>query len=114
MKEYLLIFRAEPMDMSQRTPEEQMGSMEQWKNWMGKLAQQGKFTGGQPLTQDGRFMRTKTKITDAPLIEGKEVVNGYLLIKANDYNEAVELSKDCPVFDGGGSVEVREIMLMEM
>ena len=30
MKEYLLIFRAEPFDISQRTPEEQMGSMEKF------------------------------------------------------------------------------------
>jgi hypothetical protein len=88
--------------------------MEQWKNWMGSMAQEGKFIGGQPLTMDGRHMATRSKITDAPFTEGKEVVNGYLLIKAADYNEAIELSKGCPIFEDGGSVEVREIGKIEM
>ncbi len=114
MKEYLLIFRSEAMDPTKATPEQQAEGMEKWKNWMGSLAQQGKFTSGQPLTGDGRFMHSKTKITDAPFAEGKEVVSGYLLIKGNDYNDAVESSKGCPVFDNGGTVEVREIMLMNM
>lgn len=115
MKEYLLIFRT-PMkeNMQPPSPEEMTSSMEDWKNWMGGLAQNGKFTAGQPLTMDGKMMRTQTNITDGPFVEGKEIVNGYLLIKAADYNEAVELSKGCPIFKDKGSVEVREIAIMNM
>ncbi len=112
MKEYLLIFRA-PANVGH----EQSGgasTMEDWKNWIGAIAAEGKFNGGQPLTMDGRHMPTADKITDAPFAEGKEVVNGYLIIKGNDYNDACATSAGCPIFKDGGSVEVREINAIEM
>jgi hypothetical protein len=36
-------------------------------------------------------------------------VGGYFLIRAKDLNEAVELSRDCPIFANGGEIEVRPI-----
>jgi hypothetical protein len=115
MKEYLLIFRSNTAAYSDPNPEELAKSMEAWKGWIGSIAAEGKMNGGQPLTQDGKLMRSATQITDAPFAEGKEVVNGYLIIKAADYNEACRLSGGCPIFeDKGGSLEVREINTMVM
>ena len=34
--------------------------------------------------------------------------NGYILLTANDMNEAKDLAKDCPIFTFGGSLEIRE------
>jgi hypothetical protein len=51
-------------------------------------------------------------ITNGPYTEIKESVGGYSIVKAASYDEAVELSKGCPIFDAGGSVEVREIAIM--
>lgn len=115
MKEYLLLFRAQPGDPNQIPSEQAMAeSMEKWKNWIGGIAANGKLTGGQPLTREGRLLSSRTKITDTPLAEGKEVVNGYLIVKGDTYDEAVEMSKGCPIFDDNGSVEVREIMAMDI
>lgn len=114
MKEYLLLFRSQNAAYSQPTQAEMDASMEAWRGWMGNIAQEGKLVSGQPLTKDGKHMSAANKITDAPFAEGKEVVNGYLLIKANDYNDACRLSATCPIFkDPGGSLEVREIMSMD-
>jgi hypothetical protein len=35
------------------------------------------------------------------------------MLNANDYDHAVELSKDCPVFEHDGNLEIREAMPME-
>ena len=43
-----------------------------------------------------------------------EAIGGYLMLKANDYNHAIELSKGCPVFEHDGNIEIREAMHMEM
>jgi hypothetical protein len=53
-------------------------------------------------------------VTDGPYAEAKDVVGGFSLIEANDLAHAVEISKGCPVFEAGGSVEVRAVMQMNM
>ena len=113
MKEYLLVFRAVE-GANRRETASAAANMELWKNWIGSIAQQGKFLGGQPLQAGGRLMTTGG-VTDAPFAEGKEVLNGYVMINAADYDEAVSLSKGCPIFADNGSLEVRgEMAKMDM
>jgi hypothetical protein len=114
MKEYLLIFRSHTGAYTE-APDELARKMELWKNWIGSIAEKGKYMGGKPLNTDGVVMRGADNITDAPFAEGKEVVNGYILINAADYNEACKLSAACPIFgDENGSLEIRELNTMVM
>ena len=43
----------------------------------------------------------------------KEMVGGYTMVKASDMNEAIKLAEGCPMFDMGGTVEVRDIMIFD-
>ena len=86
-----------------------------WKVWMDTLAAQGKMLSGEPLQGGGKVLAGRSKkITDGPFAEGKEIVGGYLVVEATGIDEAVELSKDCPIFDHDGSVEVRALQLLNM
>ena len=115
MKEFLFLFRGGDVMDGQGSPEAMQHHMQKWMNWMQQLSQEGKFTGGQPLTSQGKVVYSAgKKITDGPFAEGKEVVGGYLLVKANDLNGAVEISKSCPIFEYNGTVEVREIQEIPM
>jgi hypothetical protein len=58
--------------------------------------------------------RNGNSVTDGPYTEGKEVVGGYFVITARDLNEAVNISKECPGLEVGGSVQVRQIMKIEV
>ena len=49
---------------------------------------------------------------DGPYAESKDVVGGFIVIEAGDLDEAVELSKACPILDVGGSVEVRPVQTL--
>src|SRR5260370_41554414 len=115
MKEFMVVFRGSVQKeeaLANQSPEEMQKEMARWNNWMGNIAQQGKLIGGQPLYPQGKVLKgTSKKLTDGPFIEGKDMVGGYLLIKATDINDAVEISKGCPSLNSPeGSVEVREIM----
>ena len=46
--------------------------------------------------------------------EAKDIVLGFIIVEARDLAEATELSKDCPMALGGGSVEVRPVMAAPM
>lgn len=117
MKEFMYLFRGAIQNeeaFARLSPADMQAEMEKWNKWMADLTRKGKLVGGQPLLPQGKVLKGVTKkVTDGPFTEGKDIVGGYLLIKANDFQEAVELSKDCPSLNGpDGTVEVREIMPM--
>lgn len=115
MKDFMLVFR-NPVSSQEafvhQSPEQMQAEMALWNTWMGKLAEQNKLIGGEPLHPEGKVLHgTKKKVTNGPYVEGKDIVGGYVLIKAESLEEAVALSKDCPQLNSDdGTVEVREIM----
>jgi hypothetical protein len=116
MKEFMYIFRNTlegERAYANLSPKELETDMKNWTAWMGKLAQEGKLIGGQPLLPHGKVIRQGKKVIDGPFVEGKDIVGGYTLIKANDPEEAMKFLEGCPMFNWPtGSVELREIMPM--
>ena len=109
----MFIFRGGmPPDM---TPEQSQASMQKWFDWINKLRSQGIYSGGDPLQAGGRSISGKKPvITDGPFAEGKELIGGYFMIKAESLEAATKLAMDYPDFAAGGSVEIREIMKIPM
>jgi len=117
MKEYIFLFRGgDPGRLNeQKNPEAWKAHMMKWKAWMEDLGQKGHFVGGQPLHNEGYVVKGKQKqVTDGPFIEGKEMVGGFVMVKALDLKEALELSKGCPIFEHDGIVEVRPVQELNM
>lgn len=116
MKEYLLLFRGGEDAMRANSPEEQQIHMQKWMQWMGDLAKQGVFVAAQPLNSSGKKVAgTQKVVSDGPFMEGKEMVGGYLICKADSYDNAVEISKNCPILESeDGTVEVREIQELKL
>jgi len=116
MKEYLLLFRGGDGRTLQQSPEKWQAHMQRWMQWISELTQQEKFVGAQPLNNTGRQITGNKKlVTDGPFMEGKEIVGGYLICKADSYDAAVEIAKDCPLLEfDNGIVEVREIQELKM
>ena len=98
------------------TPERAQQNMQRWMAWMTDLDKKGHLKDrGQPLERSGKVVRGQQKtVTDGPFTEAKDLVGGFTLIEARDIDQAVDLSRGCPILEGGGSVEVRPIMKMDM
>ena len=65
---------------------------------------------GESLEAGGKLVRgEKQVVTDGPYAEAKDVVGGFTIVKVKNINEAVKLSKGCPIFESNGMVEVRPI-----
>ena len=110
MDEFILIFRHQ--DGSKLVSPEQMQVwMKQTMDWIGGIAAKNQFSGGNGLPFDNaRVVRHNNVVTNGPFGEIKETIGGYIIVKANNVDEAVELAKGCPVLQGeGNSVEVRLI-----
>lgn len=110
MKDYLLLFRGGRDGMQDMSEEARNKHMAKWGTWIGELSKQGKFVAGEPLGNESRVITgKKMTVTDGPYAESKELVGGYLIIKAADLNGATEISKGCPIFEVNGTTEIRDI-----
>jgi hypothetical protein len=80
--------------------------------WFEGLKEAGKVKAGQPLGAEGRIISGKGDgvIADGPFAESKEAIAGYLMLLADDLEEAVEIAKSVPTLKYGITVEVRPIL----
>ena len=110
MEQYALIMRHE--DGSKiASPEQMQEWMKQTMDWIGGIAAQNKFVGGTGLPfADSKVVWHNNVVTNGPFGEIKETIGGFITVKADSVEEAVEFAKGCPVLQGeGNSVEVRKI-----
>ncbi len=115
MNQYILMLHHDPKvfqgdDMS---PQRLQEIFNKYKAWRERMTAAGRVAGGNKLeSATGRVMRAedggKVHITDGPYIESKEIIGGFFVLKADSYEEAVELSGDCPHLEYG-TIEVRKI-----
>ncbi len=113
MTKYLYLFRGGDARRVAQSPEEREAHMQKWGVWMENLAKEGKLVDGLPLGMEGKVVQGDgTTITDGPFAEGVEYVGGYLIVNASSLDEAAEIALGCPIFEHGGTVEVRETMNM--
>ena len=110
MKEFILIFRHED-GHKVASPEQIQVWMKQTMDWIGGIAAQNKFVAGNGLPMDEcRVVHHNNLVTNGPFGEIKETIGGYIIVKAETIDEAVEFAKGCPVLQGAGNtVEVRKI-----
>ena len=113
MKEFLFVFRGDFSGIANRTPEEMQASTQHWMNWISGIAAQNKLADrGSSLKGTGTVVRAGQVVTDGPYTELKETLGGYSIVKAGSMEEAIALAEGCPVFNMGGSVEIREINVL--
>jgi hypothetical protein len=111
MKEFILIFRHENAS-GKVSPEQMQTWMKQTMDWIGGIAAQNKFIGGSGLLfEDAKVVGHNGIVTNGPFGEIKETLGGYIMVKAESVEEAVEFAKGSPVLQGeGNTVEVRQIV----
>lgn len=114
MEKFMLIFLSEVTGKTP-SPQQMQEIMDKWMLWIDKLAKAGKYVSGEPLLPGGKIIKGKNKmVTDGPFTEGKEIIGGYFIVNAADYNEAVALCDDYPDYENGGAVIVRQVQKMDM
>ena len=106
----MLIFRNEKSEGPMPTAEQMQMMMQQWQNWIGGIAKQGNYSGTNRLLQEGKTIKPNNIVTDGPYMEAKEMLGGYLIVKANSLDEAVAMAQSCPNLTYGGNVEIRTVM----
>lgn len=112
MKDFMLIFIGSnyaDLGLSQEEIQTRMGK---WMSWQEKMDETGTVKNGNALMGDlRRISGTERTVTDRASAELKELVGGYYVVQARDFDHAIEIAQDYPDYDLGGTVEVREVMV---
>jgi len=114
MKEFMMIFIGADYAAMGLSPEEMQGRMGQWFAWNDKMEKAGILRGGNALQSDIRRISGENRtVTDMASAELKEIVGGYYIIEATDFDAVEAVAQDFPDYDLGGTVEIREIMVFD-
>ena len=113
MSKFILLLHegptAFPPDIS---PDQIQAIIQRYVAWRQKVQQNGRKVEGHKLTDgQGRVMKGSAgsaRVTDGPYAEAREVIGGLFIVEAQNYEEVVELSRDCPHLDFG-TLEIREV-----
>ena len=108
--QFLLLFH-HTLEGPDPTPEEMEKIFGQWMAWMKKMTAKGQMVGANRLQDTGKVLRPPrgSQIFDGPYAESKEVVGGYVLIQADNMDQAMEIARGCPGLDMETTVEVRPV-----
>lgn len=109
--QFLLLLRQPPGGSP--PPEELRKIMVQFQAWMeGLMAKHQVLATNGLVPTAGKVLRGPKGLseTDGPYIETNEIVGGYVLLAARNFEEAVAAGRSCPGLDYAMSVEVRPVM----
>ena len=114
MKEYMLLYLGCDPHWADASATAKQQAMADWTAWMTALSEKGQLvTGGSPLTYEGKRLTKDGVVTDIVASELKELVTGYSIIRAQDYDQAIQIAKNSPIFRlAGARVEIRAILPM--
>ena len=111
MEEYLIIMRLDLITKeAQPSPEQMQVYMKMYSDWVGGIAAQNKFVGGKGLSTEGKVIKSGGAVTDGPYAEVKESIAGFIIVRAKDFDDALEMGRTCPILQGDNSVEVRKVI----
>lgn len=108
MKDFVLIFRNSSNQHASPSPEQ----MQERMNWMKSVIAQNKLVdkGNRLSVSSAKTVMPGNIVTEGPYAEVKEFINGYMIVKTNTIDEAVELAQANPILKSGGTVEVRAVL----
>jgi hypothetical protein len=108
--QYMLIVRFKT-DFKPASDDAVKANIKRWQDYMGNLVQSGSLVAGyRPANEGLTISGTKKDLKPIPYVADGELMSSVLIISAVDMDAAKAIADKCPVFEFGGSVEVRPVM----
>ncbi|WP_343560988.1 YciI family protein [Sphingobacterium sp.] len=112
MKDFILLFRQAGNEQPLLNDEEIAKINQKWQDWIAGIEAQGKLSDhGSRLEKAGKVLKPGGVITDGPFVEIRESLGGFIVISAENLEEATTLAHGCPILEANGSVEIRALFV---
>jgi hypothetical protein len=109
MNEFLIAIHRDLTSKHQvPSPEQMKEALKPYQDWIAGIAAENRLVAPPKRWDlDGRVISSAKKVHEGPFAEGTISIGGLFLVKAKDYEEAVNIAKGCPIIKYGAIVEVR-------
>ncbi|MGD1844025.1 MAG: hypothetical protein ACFB10_01365 [Salibacteraceae bacterium] len=87
---------------------------DQWQNWIGGIAAQGRFVAFRQLADNSIWCNEQGLHNVWPLQQPQSSISGTMVVRAANANSARQLAADCPIYQSGGIVEIRRLLLPKL
>jgi hypothetical protein len=105
----MILLYDDPSEWQKLSPEDMQKAVEKYHAWTKKPFSRDAKRLGDDVGRVIRSQGGQRRATDGPYSETKEILGGYYVIEAADYDEAVKLAMDHPHLEYGGTLEVRKL-----
>lgn len=97
MSDYLLLMRADAPD------QDRADDAALWEQYIGSLRASGRFSGGSSVGPGAIYRAGQEPV------EAAGILSGFLRVEAGSLKEAAAFLVGNPVYEAGGTVEIREL-----
>lgn len=112
MKQYLILVRGGMAAFAKLDEAAQGAVYGKWGAYVAALTEAGAWVSGDPLDQSGRLLCEKKEPMEGIVGEDDVAVGGYMILKAESYEAALDHCDACPSLDYGAKLEIREALEM--
>ncbi len=111
LKEFTLIFRISQTEYS-NTKENNTALDREWKKFISMIAAQVKLVNVSRFSNQGVLIKEQY-VENRPSNDNGFFISGYLTMKSETIEDVMMIAKKCPILLLGGTVEVRETILIK-
>ena len=106
-KKYMCIQRSALGKREPPSPAQMQEMFASFNAWKEKFKDSIVDMGGR-LMPGGKIL-SASGVSDGPFIEAKEIIGGYMVIAAENYEGALEVARESPGMGPNSSIEIREM-----
>ena len=112
MQKFMFIIKEDLAELGKAGNDERQRCIRVMTAWVESLQESVNFLSGSPLEATGRYVVRDRVISDGPFVEAKEGISGYILVDAENIEQAAAIAQGCPfVQQGKMAIEVRPLFM---
>jgi hypothetical protein len=110
MKDYFVLISRPAPSLNVPSPEIEQKAYQMWGVYLQKLMQAGQLVSTNQLEYEGKKITGKGKPVELVSMDHETAI-GWMVIKADDYDHALEIAQDVPTIElWGGTCEIRPVV----
>ena len=107
MQKFMLIIKEDLAELQRSGDAERFNKMRIMMAWVESLHESVSYLGGEPLEIARKYVTKDRVVSDGPFIEAKEGITGYIMINAENLEQAAAIAQGCPLIQ-------QDVMSMEV